>query len=52
MGKAYPSTRELLVAKKLGPRAMVGSVCPRAGQDAYADFVTRFEGVVLPRLHP
>jgi hypothetical protein len=31
---------------------MVGSVCPRAGQDSYADFMTRFEGVVLPRLHP
>lgn len=49
-GKAYPSTRELLLAKKLGPRAMAGSVCPRSGQTAYTDFMNRFEGVVLPRL--
>lgn len=51
LGKAYPSTRELLVAKKLGTRAMVGSVCPTGGATSYADFMTRFEGVVLPRLH-
>lgn len=51
-GKAYPSTRELLLAKKLGARAMAGSVCPTAGKTNYADFMTRFEGVVLPRLRP
>ncbi|MFO0740038.1 MAG: hypothetical protein U0270_29335 [Labilithrix sp.] len=50
--KAYPSTRELSVAKKLGTRAMVGSICPRPGQLAYTEFMERFEGVVLPRLHP
>lgn len=49
-GKAYPSTRELLLAKKLGSRSMVGSVCARRGQPTYGDFMDRFEGVVLPRL--
>jgi hypothetical protein len=32
-GKAYPTIRELRVAKELGPRAIVGSICPRSSVD-------------------
>ncbi len=28
-GKAYPSRRELMVARELGPRAIVASLCPK-----------------------
>jgi hypothetical protein len=34
-GKAYPAIRELEVARALGSRAIVGSICPLQASDAY-----------------
>lgn len=37
-GKAYPTIRELRVAKELGPQAVVGSVCPRTLDKTSPDY--------------
>ncbi|MFO0739452.1 MAG: hypothetical protein U0270_26375 [Labilithrix sp.] len=47
---AYPSPRPLLVAKRLGARGLVGSVCPVPGQTSYAPFLDRVAQVALSRL--
>jgi hypothetical protein len=49
-GKAYPSVRELLVAKKMGSRATIGSICPAPGKTTYDTFTARLAANVLPRL--
>lgn len=46
-GKAYPSVRELRVAKALGERAVVGSICEGTSYDG---FVNRLTAQLAPRL--
>lgn len=46
-GKAYPTVRELRVAKALGDRAVVGSICEGSSYDG---FVNRLTAQLTPRL--
>ncbi len=48
-GKAYPTPRVLRVAKALGERGVVGSICPLDG-DGYTSTMNRIADRVLPKL--
>ena len=48
-GKAYPTPRVLRVAKALGGRGVVGSICPLDG-DGYTSTMNRIADRVLPKL--
>lgn len=45
--KAYPSSRPLRVARALGSRAVVGSIC---SSDAYAETITQLGKRIAPLL--
>jgi hypothetical protein len=52
--KAYPTTRELTLAKRVGDQATVGSLCDVDGGGGYAKFLDAFGAKVLtglPHLH-
>lgn len=49
-GKAYPTVRELRLAKALGDRALVASICPTDIGQGYASTMTALADKLEPRL--
>ncbi|MBX3188467.1 MAG: hypothetical protein KF819_15730 [Labilithrix sp.] len=49
-GKAYPSIRQLRVAKALGDRGLVSSICPRDVTSGYAGTMAALGDRIAPRL--
>jgi hypothetical protein len=48
--KAYPTVRELLVAKKLGDRGIAGSICPVSVASGYEGTMTTLANRLAPRI--
>jgi hypothetical protein len=51
-GKAYPTPRELRVAKALGNQAVVGSICASSPDTAYKPFMERLADKMAEHLVP
>ncbi len=51
-GKAYPTPRELRVAKALGSQAVIGSVCASTPETAYKPFMERLAARMASHLDP
>jgi hypothetical protein len=49
-GKAYPTIRELRVAKALGERGVAGSICPASAAAGYAPTMTVLADRIAPHL--
>ena len=48
--KAYPTPRELLVAKKLGDRGIAGSICPTSAASGYEGTMSTLAARLAPRI--
>lgn len=48
--KAYPTVRELRVAKELGERGIVGSICPANAAMGYASTMTALADKIAPHI--
>ena len=49
-GKSYPTPRELRVARALGDRGIVGSICPTNPTTGYAGTMTTLADRLAPRI--